>query len=164
MASILDDEKDIEREAALHLVTKTIDDVTDIYVSADSKTAKKLAGIISILHEHRLDEEFPKANELPSTYNDLKQANTRLEKYEEYLRAENMSLQNKVSKLEGEVIGLNGKIRALEIMLGWFVHEHSKLDPNPDHAKGLDAVMEVRGIEEQSMEKIHNYAKQFKEL
>ena len=164
MASILDDEKDIEREAALHLVTKTIDDVTDIYVSADSKASKKLVGIVSILHEHISDEEFPKINELPSTYNDLKQSKIRLEKYEEYLRAENMSLQNKVGKLEGEVIGLNNKIRALEIMLGWFVHEHSKLDSNPDHAKRLDAVMEVHGVEEQSMEKIHNYTKQFKEL
>lgn len=164
MASILDNEKDIERNAALALVTKTIDDVMDIYRSADLKASIKLAGLTSILYEHRSDKEFPKTNELPSTYNDLNLTKFRSERNIEYLRAENMSLQNKVGNLQGTIIGLNGKIRALETMLGWFVHEHSKLDPNPDHAKGLDAVMEVHGVEEQSIEKIHNYAKQFKEL
>ena len=161
MASILDNEKDIEREAALHLTTKTIDDVIDIYESADLKTSIKLAGLTSILYEHRSDEEFPKTNELPSTYNDLKLTKFRLEKNVEYLRAENMSLQNKVGQLKGEIIGLNGKIRAMEIMMGWFVHEFSKLDNDPNHQKGLDLVMEARGIEEAAREIIHGHAISF---
>lgn len=161
MASILDNEKDIEREADLHLVTKTIDDVIDIYESADLKSSIKLAGLISILYEHRSDEEFPKTNELPSTYNNLKQTKLRLEKNVEYLRAENMSLQNKAGKLKEEVIGLNNKIRAMEIMMGWFVHEFSKLDNDPNHQKGLDLVMEARGIEEASREIIRGHAISF---
>ena len=158
MASILDNEKDIEREVTLHLVTKTIDDVTDIYASADLKASIKLAGLTSILYEHRSDEEFPKTNELPSTYNNLKQIKTILEKNVEYLRAENMSLQNKVGKLKGEVIASNGKIRAMEIMMGWFVHEFSKLDNDPNHQKELDLVMEARCIEEASREIIRGHA------
>ena len=161
MASILDNEKDIEREMALHLVTKTIDDVIDIYESADLKASIKLAGLTSILYEHRLDEEFPKTNELPTTYNDLKTTKFRLEKNVEYLRAENMSLLNKAGKLNEEVIGLKGKIRAMEITMGWFVHEFSKLDTNPDHQKGLDLVMEARGIEEASREIIRGHAISF---
>ena len=161
MASLLDNEKDIEREAALHLVTKTIDDVTDIYSSADLKSSIKLAGLTSILYEHRSDKEFPKTNELPSTYNDLKQTKLRLEKNVDYLRAENMSLLNKAGKLSEEVIGLKGKIRAMEIMMGWFVHEFSKLDKDPNHQKGLDLVMEARGIEEASREIIRGHAISF---
>ena len=161
MASILDNEKDIERNAALVLVTKTIDDVVDIYESADLKAGIKLAGLISILYEHRSDEEFPKTNELPSTYNDLKQTKFRLEKNVEFLRAEKQSLQNEVSKLKGEIIGLNNKIRAMEIMMGWFVHEFSKLDNNSNHQKGLDLVMEARGIEEATREIIHGHAISF---
>ena len=161
MASLLDDEKDIEREAALHLVTKTIDDVTDIYSSADLKASIKLAGLTSILYEHREDEEFPKTNELPSTYNDLKQTKTRLGKNVEYLRAENTSLLNKAGRLNREVIALKGKIRAMEIMMGWFVHEFSKLDKDPNHQKGLDLVMEARGIEEATREIIRGHAINF---
>lgn len=161
MASILDNEKDIEREAALHLVTKTIDDVTDMYTATDLKVGIKLAGLISILYEHRSDEEFPKTSELPTTYNDLKTTKFRLEKNVEYLRAENMSLQNKVGQLNGTIIGLNGKIRAMEIMMGWFVHEFSKLDNDPNHQKGLDLVMEARGIEEATREIIHGHAISF---
>lgn len=161
MASILDNEKDIEREAALHLVTKTIDDVTDIYISADLKASIKLAGLTSILYEHLEDEEFPKTNELPSTYTDLKQTKIRLEKNVEYLRAENMSLQNKVGQLNEKSIGLINKIRSMEIMMGWFVHEFSKLDTNPDHQKGLDLVMEARGIEEATREIIRGHAISF---
>lgn len=161
MASILDNEKDIEREVALHLTTKTIDDVIDIYGSADLKASIKLAGLTSILYEHRSDEEFPKTNELPSTYNDLKLAKVRLEKNVEYLRAENMSLLNKAGKLEGETIALKGKIRAMEIMMGWFVHEFSKLDNDPNHQKGLDLVMEARGIEEATREIIRGHAISF---
>ena len=161
MASILDDEKDIEREAALRLVTKTIDDVTDIYASADLKASIKLAGLTSILYEHKSDEEFPKTNELPPTYNDLKLTKNRLEKNVEYLRAENMSLRNKSGTLAEEVIGLKGKIRAMEIMMGWFVHEFSKLDNDPNHQKGLDLVMEARGIEEASREIIRGHAISF---
>lgn len=157
MASILDNEKDIEREAALTLVHKTFEEVKDIYHNADLQGSIKLAGITYILREYKDDKDFPEIGELPDTYANLKQIM-------EYLRTANISLQNKVGELEGEVIELNGKIRALEIMLGWFVHEHSKLDQNPDHVKGLYAVMEVHGVEEQSIEKIHNYAKQFKEL
>lgn len=161
MASILDNEEDIKRNAALALVTKTIDDVTNIYTSADLKASIKLAGLTSILYEHRSDEEFPKTNELPSTYNDLKQTKTRLEKNVEYLRAENMSLLNKAGRLNGEVIALKGKIRAMEIMMGWFVHEFSKLDNDPNHQKGLDLVMEARGIEEASREIIRGHAISF---
>ena len=161
MASLLDNEKDIERGTTLHLVTKTIDDVTDIYSSADLKASIKLAGLTSILYEHRSDEEFPKKNELPSTYNDLKQTKIRLEKNVEYLRAENMSLLNKAGRLNGEVIALKGKIRAMEIMMGWFVHEFSKLDNDPNHQKGLDLVMEARGIEEASREIIRGHAISF---
>ena len=148
MASVLDNEKDIKKEADLHLVTKTIDDVTDIYSSADLKAGINLAGLIPIIYEYRSDEEFPKINELPSTYNDLKLTRVRLEKNVEYLRAENMSLQNKVGQLMEEAIALRGKIRAMEIMMGWFVYEFSKLDKDPNHQKGLDLVMEARGIEE----------------
>lgn len=161
MASILDNEEDIKRNAALALVTKTIDDVIGIYESADLKASIKLAGLISILYEHREDEEFPKTNELPSTYNDLKQTKFRLEKNVEFLRAENMSLQNRVGQLKGEIIGLNGKIRAMEIMMGWFVHQFSKLDNDPNHQKGLDLVMEARGIEEATREIIHGHAISF---
>ena len=161
MASILDNEEEIKRNAALALVTKTIDDVTDIYSSADLKASIKLAGLTSILYEFRLDAEFPKTNELPSTHNDLKQTKTRLEKNVEYLRAENMSLLNKAGRLSGEVIALKGKIRAMEIMMGWFVHEFSKLDNDPDHQKGLDLVMEARGIEEASREIIRGHAISF---
>lgn len=161
MASILDNEEDIKRNAALALVTKTINDVTDIYTSADLKASIKLAGLTSILYEHRSDKEFPETNELPSTYNDLKTTKFRLEKNVEYLRAENMSLQNKVGQLNGTIIGLNGKIRAMEIMMGWFVHEFSKLDNDPNHQKGLDLVMEARGIEEATREIIHGHAISF---
>ena len=161
MASILDNEEDIKRNATLALVTKTIDDVTDIYTSADLKASIKLAGLTSILYEFRSDKEFPKTNELPSTYNDLKLTKVRLEKNVDYLRAENVSLQNKVGQLNGKVLGLNNKIRAMEIMMGWFVHEFSKLDTNPDHQKGLDLVMEARGIEEATREIIHGHAISF---
>lgn len=161
MASLLDDEKDIEREAALHLVTKTIDDVTDIYSSADLKASIKLAGLTSILYEHREDEEFPKTNELPSTYADLKRTKDRSKKDIEYLRAERASLQNQVGELHGSIIALNGKIRAMEIMMGWFVHEFSKLDKDPNHQKGLDLVMEARGIEEATREIIRGHAINF---
>lgn len=161
MASILDNEEDIKRNAALALITKTIDDVTDIYTSADLKASIKLSGLTSILYEHRSDEEFPKTNELPSTYNNLKMTKFRLEKNVEYLRAENMSLQNKVGQLIETINGLKGKIRAMEIMMGWFVHEFSKLDTNPDHQKGLDLVMEARGIEEATREIIHGHAISF---
>lgn len=161
MASILDNEEDIKRNAALALVTKTIDDVTNIYTSADLKASIKLAGLTSILYEHRSDEEFPKTGELPTTYNDLKTTKFRLEKNVEYLRAENMSLLNKAGRLNGEVIALKGKIRAMEIMMGWFVHEFSKLDKDPNHQKGLDLVMEARGIEEASREIIRGHAISF---
>ena len=164
MASILDNEEDIKRTVALTLVQKTFEDVHDLYHNIDLQASIKLGTITHILYEYKGDKDFPEVRDLPNTYANLKQTKNRLEKNVDYLRAENMSLQNKVGKLEGEIIGLNGKIRALETMLGWFVHEQSKLDPNPDHAKGLDAVMEVHGVGEQSMEKIHNYAKQFKEL
>lgn len=161
MASILDNEEDVKRNAALALVTKTIDDVTDIYTSADLKASIKLAGLTSILYEFRSDKEFPKTNELPSTYNDLKLTKVRLEKNVDYLRAENVSLQNRVGQLNGKVLGLNNKIRAMEIMMGWFVHEFSKLDTNPDHQKGLDLVMEARGIEEATREIIRGHAISF---
>jgi len=161
MASILDNEEDIKRNATLALVTKTIDDVTDIYTSADLKASIKLAGLTSILYEFRSDKEFPKTNELPSTYNDLKRTKVRLEKNVDYLRAENVSLQNKVGQLNEKTIGLINKIRAMEIMMGWFVHEFSKLDTNPDHQKGLDLVMEARGIEEATREIIHGHAISF---
>lgn len=161
MASILDNEKDIEKEAALRLVTKAIDEVIDTYESADLKASIKLAGLTSILYEHREDEEFPKTNELPSTYANLKRTKDRLDKNVEYLRAEKQSLQNEVGKLKGEIIGLNGKIRVMEIMIGWFVHEFSKLDNDPNHQKGLDLVMEARGIEEATREIIHGHAISF---
>ena len=161
MASILDNEKDIERATDLALVWKTFEDVIDIYESADLKASIKLAGLTSILYEHRSDEEFPKTGELPTTYNDLKTTKFRLEKNVEYLRAENMSLQNKVGQLNGTIIGLNGKIRAMEIMMGWFVHQFSKLDNDPNHQKGLDLVMEARGIEEATREIIHGHAISF---
>ena len=161
MASILDNEKDIEREAALHLVTKTIDEVIDTYESADLKASIKLAGLTSILYEHREDEEFPGTNELPSTYNNLKLTKDRLDKNVEYLRAEKQSLQNEVGELQGSIIALNGKIRAMEIIIGWFVHEFSKLDNDPNHQKGLDLVMEARGIEEASREIIRGHAINF---
>lgn len=164
MASILDNEEDIKRTTELTLVWKTIEDVNDLYHNADLQTSIKLAGITHLLREYKGDKDFPEASDLPKTYINLKQLEARLVKNVEYLRAEKMSLQNEVGNLQGTVIGLNGKIRALETMLGWFVHEHTKLDSNPDHAKGLDAVMTVHGIEEQSMEKIHDYAEQFKNL
>lgn len=161
MASILDNEEDIKRTTDLTLVRKTLEDVIDIYESADLKASIKLAGLTSILYEHRSDEEFPKTGDLPTTYNDLELTKFRLEKNVEYLRAEKMSLQNEVGRLKGEIIGLNGKIRAMEIMMGWFVHEFSKLDDDPNHQKGLDLVMEARGIEEATREIIHGHAISF---
>lgn len=164
MASILDNEEDIKRTTDLTLVWKTFEDVYDLYHSTDLQASIKLAGITHLLHEYKEDNDFPEVGDLPNTYVHLKQTKTRLEKNVEYLRAEKMSLQNEVGNLQGTVIELNGKIRALETLLGWFVHEHTKLDSNPDHAKGLDAVMAVHGIEDQSVEKIHDYAEQFKDL
>lgn len=161
MASILDNEKDIKRETDLHLVTKTIDDVTNIYSSADLKASIKLAGLIPIIYEYRSDEEFPKINELPSIYNDLKLTRVRLEKNVEYLRAENMLLQNKIGQLKEEAITLTSKIRTMEIMMGWFVYEFSKLDKDLNHQKGLDLVMEARGIEEATREIIHGHTISF---
>lgn len=164
MASILDNEEDIKRNTDLCLVWKTFEEVGDIYHSADLQASIKLAAVTHLLHEYTSDEDFPNTGEMPNTYANLKQTKSRLEKNVEYLRAEKQSLENKVGKLEGEVIGLNGKIRALETMLGWFVHEFTKTDSDPLHSIGLDAVMTVHGIEGQSVQKIHNYAKQFKEL
>ena len=164
MASILDNEEDIKRTTDLTLVWKTFKDVADIYHSADLQASIKLAGVTHLLHEYASDGDFPNTGEMPSTYANLKQTKSRLEKNVEYLRAEKQSLENKVGKLEGEVIGLNGKIRALETMLGWFVNEVTTIDSDPVHATGLDAVMTVHGIEGQSVQKIHNYAEQFKEL
>lgn len=164
MASILDNEEDIKRTTELTLVWETFEEVYDLYHKADLQTSIKLAGIIHLLREYKDDKDFPEKSDLPKTYTNLKQLEARLVKNMEYLRAENMSLQNEVGNLQGTIIGLNGKIRALETMLGWFVHEHTKLDSNPDHAKGLDAVMAVHGIEDQSMEKIHDYAEGFKNL
>lgn len=160
MASILDNEKDIERTADLALVWKTLEDVYDLYHNTDLQASIKLAGMTHILHKYN-DKDFPKVSDLPNTYTNLKQTKTRLEKNVEYLRAENMSLQNKVGQLNGTINGLKGKIRAMEIMMGWFVHEFSKLDTNPDHQKGLDLVMEARGIEEATREIIHGHAISF---
>lgn len=161
MASILDDEKDIEREMALTLVQKTFQEVEDIYHQADLQGSIKLAGITYILHLHEDDKDFPRIGELPDTYANLKLTKNRLDKNVEYLRAEKQSLQNEVSKLKGEIHGLNGKIRAMEIMMGWFVHEFSKSDNDPNHQKGLDLVMEARGIEEATREIIHGHAISF---
>lgn len=160
MASILDNEEDIKRTTDLTLVQKTLEDVYDLYHSADLQASIMLVGMTHILHKYN-DKDFPKVSDLPNTYTDLKQTKIRLEKNVEYLRAENMSLQNKVGNLEGTIIGLNGKIRAMEIMMGWFVHEFSKLDNDPNHQNGLDLVMEARGIEEATREIIHGHAISF---
>lgn len=151
MASILDTEDVFEQRTTGALIDQMIDRVKTIYHDADMEAIKWSAQASSLAITSGVEKK------IPQTYSEQLKIIERYQLTNNYLRADNHSLQSTIQKLQQELV-------TCETLMGWFVSEIMENIHNldPDKLKGLTCVMESHGLKNNTIKSVMEWADLFK--
>lgn len=161
MASILDDNLSVHSDKVL--LDQMVEIINESYEDIDDLNLTRILQIENLSSRIMINNPDYKI-EIPKTYHQLMNLVTKYEKHISYLKTHEYTLEQEKGKLEGTVIALNGKIKVMEIMMGWFINEISKLKNDPTEVDKLNIVMEAHNIPKDSIKRVDDYSEQFKEL